>query len=78
MTIALQSASNLLPITGIQIATASAGIKYSDRDDLVLLKISEGSNTAVVLTKNQFCAAPVEITRKHIQLTLPKYFLKSC
>ncbi|QMU62506.1 MAG: bifunctional glutamate N-acetyltransferase/amino-acid acetyltransferase ArgJ [Gammaproteobacteria bacterium] len=75
MAISLQAPINLLPVSGIRIATAAAGIKYKDRDDLVLFELSEGSSTAVVLTKNQFCAAPVEITRKHLKVSTPKYLL---
>jgi glutamate N-acetyltransferase/amino-acid N-acetyltransferase len=75
MAILLQAPINLIPIEGIRIATAAAGIKYKDRDDLVLFELSKGSNTAVVLTKNQFCAAPVEITRKHLEVSTPKYLL---
>ena len=75
MAISLQAPINLLPIAGIRIATVAAGIKYKDRDDLVLLELSQGANTAVVLTKNQFCAAPVEITRKHLEVSMPKYLL---
>jgi len=75
MAISLQAPINLLPIAGIRIATTAAGIKYKDRDDLVLFELSKGSNTAVVLTKNQFCAAPVEIARMHLEVSTPKYLL---
>ncbi|MFK7814962.1 MAG: bifunctional glutamate N-acetyltransferase/amino-acid acetyltransferase ArgJ [Gammaproteobacteria bacterium] len=75
MAISLQPPTNLLPIAGIKIATAAAGIKYQDRDDLVLFELIEGSSAAVVLTKNQFCAAPVEVTRTHISTSKPKYLL---
>lgn len=75
MAISLQSPSKLIPVSGIRIATAAAGIKYKDRNDLVLFELSEGSNTAVVLTKNQFCAAPVEVTRTHLKASAPKYLL---
>ena len=75
MAISLQAPSKLLPISGIRIATAAAGIKYKDRDDLVLFELSVGSNTAVVLTKNQFCAAPVEVARTHLDASKPKYLL---
>jgi len=75
MAISLQAPINLLPIAGIRIANAAAGIKYKGRDDLVLFELSKGSNTAAVLTKNQFCAAPVEITRMHLEVSTPKYLL---
>ncbi len=75
MAISLQPPTKLLPISGIKISSVSAGVRYQDRDDLVLFELSEGSSTAVVLTKNQFCAAPVEVTRAHIEITQPKYLL---
>jgi glutamate N-acetyltransferase/amino-acid N-acetyltransferase len=75
MAISLQAPTTLLPIPGVRISTAAAGIKYSDRDDLVLFELSENASTAVVLTKNQFCAAPVEITRKHLSVSRAKYLL---
>jgi glutamate N-acetyltransferase/amino-acid N-acetyltransferase len=75
MAISLQAPTNLLSIPGVRISTAAAGIKYSDRDDLVLFELSEDSNIAVVLTKNQFCAAPVQITRKHLITSQAKYLL---
>ncbi|MDH3608233.1 MAG: bifunctional glutamate N-acetyltransferase/amino-acid acetyltransferase ArgJ [Gammaproteobacteria bacterium] len=75
MAITLLAPSKLLPISGIRIATTAAGIKYKDRDDLVLFELSEGSNTAVVLTKNQFYAAPIEIARTHLEASTPKYLL---
>ena len=75
MAISLHAPINLQPIPGIRISTVAAGIKYSDRDDLVLFELSENARTAVVLTKNQFCAAPVEITRKHLATSRTKYLL---
>lgn len=75
MAISLQAPSTLLAIPGVRISTAAAGIKYSDRNDLVLFELSENTNTAVVLTKNQFCAAPVEIARKHLAASRSKYLL---
>lgn len=75
MAISLQAPTNLLPISGVRIATASAGIKYKNRDDVVLFELSAGTKTAAMLTKNQFCAAPVEITKKHIEASTPKYLL---
>lgn len=75
MAISLQAPTDLLPIPGIRISTVAAGIKYKDRNDLVLFELSAGSNAAVVLTKNQFCAAPVEITRTHLKASQPKYLL---
>ena len=75
MAISLPEPTSLLPISGVRIATVAAGIKYKDRNDLVLFELCESANTAVVLTKNQFCAAPVTITRDHLKASKPKYLL---
>ncbi len=75
MAISLQAPTNLLPIAGIRIASSSAGIKYQNRDDLVLFELCESSNTAVVLTENQFCAAPVTVTRENLAICKPKYLI---
>ncbi len=75
MAISLQAPTNLLPVPGIRIATAAAGIKYQSRDDLVLFEISATANTAVVQTNNQFCAAPVSVTREHLESSQPKFLL---
>ncbi|SEH07608.1 bifunctional glutamate N-acetyltransferase/amino-acid acetyltransferase ArgJ [Candidatus Venteria ishoeyi] len=64
-----------LPISGIRLGTAAAGIKYPDRQDLCLFEIAADSMCAAVLTRNAFCAAPVEVTRRHLATTEPRYWL---
>lgn len=63
------------PVKGIRLASAPAGIKYADRDDVVLMELQEGATTAAVFTQNAFCAAPVTIARKHLSETAPRYLL---
>lgn len=75
MAISLQAPANLLPIPGVKVASTAAGIKYQNRDDLVLFEVCQTANTAVVLTKNQFCAAPVTVVRDNLSLSKPKYIL---
>ena len=75
MAISLQPPSDLVPIPGIRIATAAAGIKYQNRDDVVLIELCEGSNIAVVFTQNQFCAAPVTLAKEHLNQSSSKYLL---
>ncbi|NOQ93914.1 MAG: bifunctional glutamate N-acetyltransferase/amino-acid acetyltransferase ArgJ [Methylophaga sp.] len=69
------TASTLLPIKGIEIGIASAGIKTVGKEDLVLIKIAQGSSTSVVYTKNSFCAAPVTLAKQHQQQASPLYLL---
>ena len=65
----------LLPIEGIRLATASAGVKANGQTDLVLIEIAQGSRVAAVYTQNAFCAAPVTIAKHHQQQTTPRYCL---
>ncbi len=69
------SESNWLPIPGIRLAAAQAGIRYKDRHDLVLMELAEGSTCAAVFTQNAFCAAPVIVAKEHLAATLPRYLL---
>jgi glutamate N-acetyltransferase / amino-acid N-acetyltransferase len=56
----------LLPVRGITLGTAAAGIKRWTRDDVLLIKLSPGSHVAGVFTQNRFCAAPVIVCREHL------------
>ena len=65
----------LLPVKGIQLGSAAAGIRYQGRDDLVVIALAEGSECAAVFTRNAFCAAPVIVAREHLQSADPRYLL---
>ena len=75
MAISITSPTSLLPIQGIRIATASAQIRYQNQDDLVLFELCENTHTAAVFTQNQFCAAPVVVSKQHLHLATTKYLL---
>ena len=62
----------LLPVTGIQIGIASAGIKTPGRKDLTVMQLAAGSQVAGVFTQNRFCAAPVILCRQHLAMTSPR------
>ena len=66
---------DIFPVPGIRLAATAAGIRYRDRDDLVLMELAEGSTTAAVFTRNAFCAAPVVVAREHLQKAAPRYLL---
>jgi glutamate N-acetyltransferase/amino-acid N-acetyltransferase len=68
-------ALEFVPVSGIRLATTAAGIRYKDREDLVLMELPEGSSTAAVFTKNAFCAAPVLMAREHLAANAPRYLL---
>jgi glutamate N-acetyltransferase/amino-acid N-acetyltransferase len=63
--------SGVLPefsvIGGIRLGVAEAGIKKIGRKDLVLIELQEGSSCAGVFTKNAFCAAPVTLSKQHLE-----------
>ena len=63
------------PVTGFKLGTVCAGIKVTDRKDLVLMEIAGGSTAAAVFTQNKFCAAPVIIAKQHLQQVQPSYLL---
>lgn len=64
-------------VPGIRLGVAQAGIKKSGKDDLLLISLSENTQTAAVFTQNAFCAAPVTVARRHLDLNLgqPRYLL---
>jgi glutamate N-acetyltransferase/amino-acid N-acetyltransferase len=65
----------LKPIAGVRLATAQAGVKYPQRDDIVLIEVSPEAEVACVFTQNQFCAAPVTIAKQHSNETASRYLL---
>lgn len=66
---------NAVSVSGIRLATLAAGIRYQDRDDLVLIELAEGGSCAAVFTRNAFCAAPVVVARGHLAEGPPRYLL---
>lgn len=62
-------------IKGLKVGTGSAGIKKTGRKDLVIFELAEASHTAGVFTLNAFCAAPVQLAKKHLQQAQPRYLV---
>ena len=67
--------NTIYPIDGIKLSATAAGVRYKDRDDLVVIEITDSANTAVVTTKNTFCAAPVRVLREHFAKASPRYLI---
>jgi glutamate N-acetyltransferase/amino-acid N-acetyltransferase len=65
----------LLPVDGVRLASVAAGIRYRDRNDLVVMELAEDSQCAAVFTRNAFCAAPVLVARQHLSRQPPRYLL---
>lgn len=62
------SPTQLFPVAGVRLGVAEAGIRKPDRRDLAVLSLAEGSRVAGVFTANRFCAAPVQVCRRHLEL----------
>ncbi|MBI3144995.1 MAG: bifunctional glutamate N-acetyltransferase/amino-acid acetyltransferase ArgJ [Pseudogulbenkiania sp.] len=56
----------LATIAGVELAVAEAGIKKADRKDVLVIRIDKGNTVAGVFTQNRFCAAPVQISKAHL------------
>jgi len=67
--------STFLPIRGLRLGGAAAGIRYRNRNDLVALELAPEATCAAVFTRNAFCAAPVVVAREHLQDSAPRYLL---
>ena len=68
-------ASEILAVDGIRLSSGAAGIRYKDRDDLLVVEIAEGSSVAGVFTQNRFCAAPVLLCREFLAVNTPRYLV---
>lgn len=56
----------LLPVAGVTLGIAEAGIKKPGRKDLLVMLLDEGTQVAGVFTQNRFCAAPVIVAKQHL------------
>jgi glutamate N-acetyltransferase/amino-acid N-acetyltransferase len=59
-------AGELLPVAGVELGIAEAGIKRANRKDLLVIRLAAGATVAGVFTSNRFCAAPVTVAREHL------------
>ncbi len=63
------------PVPGIKVGVASAGIKTPGRKDIVVFELAPDSRVSGIFTQNQFCAAPVTVSRRHLASGAPRYLL---
>lgn len=66
---------DFFPVSGVRLGIASAGIKKPGRKDVVVFELAPGSQVAGIFTRNQFCAAPVTLSRQHLAAQAPRYLL---
>ena len=64
-------AEDLLPVTGVALGVAEAGVRKANRRDLLVMRLAAGATVAGVFTQNRFCAAPVIVCQEHLSLARP-------
>src|SRR5262249_53332883 len=62
---------DLLPVRGVKLGVAQAGIRKSGRSDLLVVALDPGARVAGVFTQNRFCAAPVQVAKEHLASGAP-------
>jgi glutamate N-acetyltransferase/amino-acid N-acetyltransferase len=65
----------LFPVNGVRIGIAEAGIRKSNRKDIVIFELAAGSSVAASFTTNAFCAAPVHVAKKNLHTDACRYWL---
>lgn len=58
--------NDLHAVPGVKLGIAMAGVRKANRRDLTVITLAEGSQVAGVFTSNRFCAAPVQLCRRHL------------
>ncbi|HJS37347.1 MAG TPA: bifunctional glutamate N-acetyltransferase/amino-acid acetyltransferase ArgJ [Burkholderiales bacterium] len=59
--------AQLLPVVGIELGVAQAGIRKPGRKDLLVMRLAPGTVVSGVFTKNRFAAAPVALAKAHLR-----------
>ena len=62
-------------VQGVKIGSAEAYVRYPNRRDLVVFEFAQGTQVAGVFTQNAFCAAPVHVSKKHLEMGNPRYLI---
>ena len=75
MSVGLKEPANIESIDGIRLAATAAGIRYQNRNDLVLIELSEQTVSAAVFTRNKFRAAPVQLAIENLSKSAPRYLV---
>lgn len=60
------AADTLLPVAGVSIGVAEAGVRKANRKDLTVFLLDDGAAVGGVFTQNRYCAAPVQVCRDHL------------
>jgi glutamate N-acetyltransferase / amino-acid N-acetyltransferase len=62
-------------VKGIRLGSCNAGIKQTQRDDVLVIEMADGGSSAAVFTRNAFCAAPVHVAKAHLVAGTPQWLL---
>ena len=54
------------PVAGVRFAAVQAGVRKTNRYDLLLAQFDEGTAVGGVFTQSRFAAAPVQVCREHL------------
>lgn len=65
--LAAPDSETLCPIAGVRLGIAQAGIRMAGRKDLLVISLNEQARVAGVFTRNRFCAAPVIVSKSHLE-----------
>ena len=65
----------LHPVNGVRLGVASAGVKTPGRKDVVVIEMAKKSTLAGVFTQNAFCAAPVIVSKEHLNQGKNRFLL---
>lgn len=66
MAVNLAEPENILSVPGVKLASAYAGVRSTQKNDVVLIEITEEASVAATFTQNAFCAAPVQVAKSHL------------
>src|ERR1051325_1361294 len=64
--LAPKTTQTLPRIAGVKLAAARSGVRYKDRDDVMLALLPAGATVAGVLTRSKCSSAPVDWCRKNL------------
>lgn len=53
-------------VDGVRLGVTEAGVRKSNRKDLLVIEVAPDSEVGGVFTRNRFCAAPVILTKAHL------------
>ncbi len=55
-------------VGGVRLTTAATGMKYTGRDDVLVVELADGTTIGGTLTQSKTCSAPVDWCKKHLVL----------